>query len=238
MERALVMPVLAALLFAAACRGEAGTTEVDTRPSARFVNATTGSGSGGFTINGQFAPGSALAPGQATQTCSNVDPGTTIFGFGPASSGGNALSGSPVVTSNDETIAAGGRYIVVAAGTAANPSLFVFGNGFSGELTTNQAAVRFVSLVPATGTGATNYVFYRGEIGATSPLALNLPFGVQSGYSVVPSGASTFSAMQVPGNVTLVPSSSATLQGGSVNTIALVRDASGGFQLIHIPRCS
>ena len=65
MNRILAMPVLAALLFAAACGGADGPTEVDTRPSVRFVNATTGSGSGGFTTNGQFAIGSAVAPGQA-----------------------------------------------------------------------------------------------------------------------------------------------------------------------------
>jgi hypothetical protein len=239
MNRVHIMPVLASLLLAAACGGDSPTeTATDTRPSVRFVNATTGSGSGGFTINGQFAAGSALAPGQAAQTCSKVDPGTMIFGFGPANSGGTGLSGNPIVTSNNETIAAGGRYTVVATGSATNPSLFVLGTGFSGDLSTSQAAVRFVSFVPATGTTVPNYVFYRGEIGATSPLALGLPFGFTSGYSVVPSGTSTFSAMQTPGNIILVPSSSITLQAGTVNTIALLRDASGGNQLLNIPRCS
>jgi hypothetical protein len=239
MKKTRIMPALASLLVAAGC-GEDGPTdptEVDTRPSVRFVNATTGSGSGGFTINGQFATGSALAPGQATQTCSKIDPGTTIFGFGPASSGGAGLSGNPLVTSNNETIAAGGRYTVVATGSATSPSLFVYSNTLSSDLATNQAAVRFANFAPDKGTEVYNYVFYRGAIGATTPLALNMPFGAISTFSIVPSGANTFSVLQVPGHTTVLENVAATLQGGSINTMALVPNASGGFQLMSLPRC-
>lgn len=238
MQKVLIMPVLASLLVAAGC-GEDGSTdptEVDTRPSVRFVNATTGPGSGGFTINGQFATSSALAPSQAMQTCSKVDPGTTIFGFGAANSGGTGLSGNPLVTSNNETIVAGGKYTVVATGPAASPSLFVFANTLSSELATNQAAVRFANLAPNTGTTVNNYVFYQGAIG-TTPLAINMPFGAVSTFSIVPSGAGTFSVLQVPGHTPVIEGSAATLQGGSINTMALVRNASGVLQLMHLPRC-
>ncbi len=240
MERAPVMPVLVAVLFAAACGGGDGPTEADARPSVRFVNATTGSGSGGFTINGQFAAGSALVPGQAMQTCSKVDPGTTIFGFGAANTSGTGLSGNPIVTSNNETIAAGGRYIVVATGSATNPSLLVFSSTLSSELGADQAGLRFANFVPNTGTTVYNYVFYRGAFaGGASPLAINVPFGGISTFSIVPSGATTFSVLQVPGhNILIDGGSPATLQGGSVNTMALVPNASGGLQLIHLPRCS
>jgi len=238
MKRTRGTPVLVAVLFAVGCGEGDGPTAADMRPDVRFVNATTGSGGGGFTINGQFAAGSALVPGQAMQSCAKFTPGTTVFGFGAAISGGTGLSGNPVVTSNNENIAGGGKYTVVATGSAANPTLFVYGTSFSGDLSTSQAAVRFVSLVPPTGTTVSNYVFYQGAIGATSPLALGLPFGLTSAYSVVPSGAGTFSAMRTPGNVILVPSGLVTLQGGSVNTIALIQNASGGHELLHIPRCS
>lgn len=239
MNRFVIMPVVAAALFATACGGEDGPTEVDTRPSVRFVNATTGSGSGGFTANGQFATGSALASGQAMQTCSRIDPGTTVFGFGAANSGGTGLNGNALVTSNNETLVAGGKYTVMATGSAANPSLFVFGNTLSSELGTNQAAVRFANFAPNTGTTVYNYVFYTGSIaGGNSPLALNIPFGGISTFSLVPSGATTFSVLQVPGhNIIMDGTSSATLQGGSVNTMALVLNASGGLQLMHLPRC-
>jgi hypothetical protein len=78
MKKVLIMPVLAAALIATACGEDGGPTTVDTRARVRFFNATTGmTGSGGFTTNGQFAAGSALAFGQSTQTCSRVDAGST-----------------------------------------------------------------------------------------------------------------------------------------------------------------
>jgi hypothetical protein len=98
--------------------------------------------------------------------------------------------------------------------------------------------VRFISLAPTTGGTAANYVFYLGDIGASSPLALNMPFGIRSAYSVVPSGANKFSAMRTPGNVIVDPGTTITLQPASANTIALVPNASGGSQLILLPRCS
>ena len=237
MAKVSLVPLLAAALFVAAC-GEDGPTGVDdTRASVRFVNATTGPGGGGFTANGQFAAGSALAAGQVTQSCSQVEPGTTIFGFGAANAGGGGLSGNPVVTSNGETLVAGGKYTVVATGPAASPSLFVFPNTLSSELATNQAAVRFANFAPNPGTTVNNYVFYHGAIAGNSPVALNIPFGALSTFSIVPSGASTFSVLQIPGHTPVIESSPATLQGGSVNTMAVVRNPSGALQLLHLPRC-
>ena len=239
MNTVVIMPALAALLFASACGGEDGPTTVDTRVSVRFVNMTSGmSGSGGFTANGQFVAGSALASGQVAQTCSKLDGGQTSFGFGAVNTGGTGLSGNELTTLVNETISAGGDYTVVAAGPATSATLHLLSNGFSGSLGTNQVAVRFMNLAPTTGTTVFNYVFYLGEIGKTAPLATNIPFGIASAYTVVPSGTSTFSALQIPGATTAVPGSTFTLQGGSVNTIALVRNASGDFQLINLPRCS
>ena len=235
MRKAAIVSAVASLVFAAAC-GESGTTEADTRPLVRFVNATAVS-SGGFTANGLFVAGSALASDQAAQTCSRIDAGSTSFGFGAANAGGTGLSGSALVLSTNETIVAGGSYTVVATGTASNPTLFVFSNTFSGELTASQAAVRFAQFLPPAGTTASNYFFYRGAIG-TTPLALNMPFGAISTYTVVTSGANTFSVLRVPGNVTVIQSSDATLQAGSVNTMALVPTASDGVQLLHLARCS
>ena len=70
MKKLLIMPVLAAVLFAAACNGDGDTTPETPTASVRFFNATTGmADSGGFTTNGQFTTGSAPAFGQPTQTC-------------------------------------------------------------------------------------------------------------------------------------------------------------------------
>jgi hypothetical protein len=64
MKRVVIMALLAAAPFAAACGGDGDPTAVDTTARVRFFNATTGmTGGGGFTTNGQFATGSALASG-------------------------------------------------------------------------------------------------------------------------------------------------------------------------------
>jgi len=236
----VIMPALGALLFAAACSGEDAPTATDTRVSVRFVNMTTGlSGNGGFTANGQFVPGSALASGQVAQTCAKLDGGKTSLGFGAVNTGGTGLSGNVLALLADETISAGGDYTVVAAGPATTPTLHLFSNGFSGSLGANQAAVRFVSFVPATGTTVYNYVFYSGAIeGGNAPLVTNLPVGVPSAYVVLAVGANSFSALQTPGATILLSGTPVTLQASSVNTIALVRNGSGDFQLIKLPRCA
>jgi hypothetical protein len=206
--------------------------------SVRFVNWTTGTtGSGGFTANGQFVTGSAVAPGQASSTCTQLAPGKFFLSFGLANASGTALNGNPLAVLNEETISAGGDYTIVAAGPATSPLLLLLVNNFSGSLGTGSAAVRFMSLAPTTGGTVFNYVFYLGDIGATSPLALNMPFGIHSAYSIVPSGANKYSALRSPGNVTVDPGSTITLPPASASTIALIPDASGGLRLTRLPRC-
>lgn len=244
MKKALVMPVLAALLFAAACGGEATTPGVPptTGPpaSVRFFNATTGmTGSGGFTTNGQFAAGSALAFGQSTQTCSAVNPGSTSFGFGAASPGGTGLSGNALATLSAQTVTARGNFTVAATGSATtSPKLFMLDNNFSGSLGTNQAAVRFVNLAPGSGTTANTFNGYLGTYGGIHAqlIATNIPVGSSTEFTIVPSGPHVFSILQ--GQNVVILGSTATLQAGTVNTIAIVPNTSGGFQLISIPRCS
>ena len=238
MRKVLIMPVLAAALFAAACGEDGDPTTVDTRPSVRFFNATTGlTGTGGFTTNGQFATGSALAFGQTT--CSKVSEGPTSFGFGAANSGGTALNGNVLATLANQSITAGGNYTVAATGSATSPTMFLFDNSFPGTLGTSQAAVRFVNLVPATQTNANILAVFIGTFGAGGTLAgNNIAVGVPTAFTTVPSGSNAFSVLRnhevelTGGPATL------NLQGGSVNTIAIVQNTSGSLQLINLPRCS
>jgi hypothetical protein len=238
MKKIHMLPVLASLLVVAAC-AENGPV-VDARPSVRFVNATTGlPGNVGFTMNGQFVSGVALAPGQATQTCSRLDAGTTAFGFGAVNAGGTGLSGNQLASTDNQNLQAGGDYTAVATGPAANPTLFVFVNSFSGQLGSNQAAVRYVNLAPTTPGGTVyNYVVFIGALGGSTPVATNLAFGIPTGYSAVASGATTFSVLQTPGHTTIAENSPATLEAGTANTMAIVPNASGGLQLIHLTPCS
>lgn len=241
MKKALATPVLAAVLLAAvtlaaACGDGGGTTEGGSRASVRFFNGATGlTGGGGFTTNGQFASGSALAFGQMTSSCATVDAGTTSFGFGAANTGGSGLSGGALATLSSQTIPAGGNFTVVATGSAASPALFLLDNGFAGPLATNQAAVRFVNLAPGTANPFTVFTGVLGNGGVL--LATDIAVGAPTTFRTVPSGANAFTILN--GHDIVVSGGAATLdlQGGSVNTVAIVPNGSGGFRLVNIPRC-
>ncbi len=239
MKSVVVMPLLAAALFAAACGGDGDPTAVDTTARVRFFNATTGmAGSGGFTTNGQFATGSALAFGQSTQACATVNAGSTSFGFGAANTAGTGLSGNALSTLNNQSITAGGNYTVVATGSATSPTLFLLDNTISGSLGTNQAAVRFVNLAPGTGTTANTFVVFTGTIGAGGTItATDIAVGSPTTFNTVASGPNAFTILNDHEIVIVGSAATLNLQGGNVNTIAIVPIESGGFQLINIQRC-
>ena len=238
MKKVLVMPVLAAVLFASAC-GNDGPTVAGPTASVRFFNAAMGmTGSGGFTMNGQFATGSALAFGQSTAACSKVDASATSFGFGAANTGGTGLSGSALATLENQSITDGGNFTVAAAGSAASPTLFLLDNNFSGTLAASEAAVRFVNLAPATGTTPNNFTVLKGVLGQGHTLVQgNIAVGAPTTFSIVTSGSNVYTILR--GHTTVVSGSAATLnlQAGSVNTVAIVPNTSDGFQLINIQRC-
>jgi hypothetical protein len=235
MKKVLMVPVLAAALFAAACGG--GSTEVDLTPRVRFFNATTGmTGSGGFTTNGQFA--TALAFGQAAQSCATLDPGTTSFGFGAANPAGTGLSGAAISTLNNQSITAGGNYTMVATGSAASPQLYLLDNNYSASLNTNQAAVRFVNLAP--GPASLPYIFYVftswPPVQDGALFEPSLLVGSPSKFRPVASGTTSFTTI-IGHAMETVNTNPVNLQAGTVNTIAIVPNPSGGHQLIVIPRC-
>ena len=239
MKMISIGPVLVAVLFAAACSEDDSTGPTGPTARVRFFNATTGmTGSGGFTTNGQFATGSALPFGQAAQSCATVSAGATSIGFGTAAAGGTGLSGTPLATLGNQSLASGGTYTVVATGSATSPTLYLLDNSYSGTLASNQAAVRFVNLAPGTGTTANAFVVYQGAFGSgQSPIEINIAVGAPTQFRVVTSGANTFAALQTPGHNVVIPSVTLTLQGGSVNTLAIVPTTSGGYQMLNIPGC-
>ena len=237
MKKVLLMPVLAAALFAGACSEDGSPIIVVPSASVRFFNATTEmTGRGGFTTNGQFATGSALAFGQSTQTCSNVKAGSTSFGFGAANTGGTGLGGNALATLENQSITEGGNYTVAAMGSATSPQLFLFANTFSGTLGTNQAAVRFVNLVPGAATPSNNFFVIKGAFGGPM-VHSNIAPGVATTFEIVSSGANAYTITR--GHQTVISGSDATidLSAGTINTMAIVPNTSGGFQLINIPRC-
>jgi hypothetical protein len=237
MKNGLVMPVLAAVLCTAACGGD-GPTASGPSARVRFFNATTGmTGSGAFTANGQFVSGSALAFGQATQSCPTVAAGSTSFGFGAASTGGTGLSGNALGMLNDQRITDGGSFTMVVTGSATSPQLYLLDNSFPGTLASNQAAVRFVNLAPGPNPIPNVFVvFANGLPPQGSLIASNVFVGTPTAFRTVTSGANAIMAM-VGHDLSTRTDATLNLQAGTVNTIAIVSRPSGGFQFINIPRC-
>ena len=237
MKTVLIMPVLGALLLAAAC-GDDGPTDVSTTARVRYFNATMGmTGSGAFTTNGQFVAGSALAFGQSTPTCAPADPGATSFGFGTANAGGTALTGNALVTLNNQTVAANGNYTFVATGSAASPQLYLLDNSFAGSMSSNQAAVRFLNLAPGPNTIPNIFgVFAGGLPPAGTIIQLNMLVGAPTEFKTVTSGPNAFTYL-IGHQLETLTDVTVNLQAGTVNTLAIVPKTSGGYELINIPRC-
>lgn len=238
MKKLLIVPVLAAALLAGACGDEGDPTAVDTRAQVRFFNAVWNAPDGiGFTTNGQFATGSALGYGQSSQTCSRVNAGNSIFAIGPANPGGTGLSGGELASLTNQTVTDGGNYTVLAGGQAIHPSVILLDNRVPGTLGTNEAAVRFVNLA---ATSQFPFTVLKGTVGngPTTVLQTDIAFRSATPLSSVTSGSNAYTILY--NHEVAISGNDATLnlQGGTVNTIAIVRKQSGDFQLINIPACS
>jgi hypothetical protein len=99
--------------------------------------------------------------------------------------------------------------------------------------------VRYDNLAPGPDAGNT-YVVFKGAIGASPPLATDIAVGLPTPFSAATAGANTFTILKLPGHVVVVEGSAGTLdlQPGSVNTVAIIQNASGGFELLDIRSCS
>ena len=110
-------------------------------------------------------------------------------------------------------------------------------NSISGSLGTNQAAVRFVNLAP--GTANPFFTVFTGVLGAGGTITTTwIAAGAPTTFNTVTSGSNAFTILS--GHDIVIARSAATLnlQGGSVNTLAMIPNTSGGFQLINLPRCA
>lgn len=239
MKKGMMLPLLAAAVFAGACEEDGDPTQVSTSANVRFVNAVTGmSGNSGFMAGGTFVSGTALGFGQQTSQCTTVNSGSAVpIAFGTANSAGTALQGSALLTAN-QNLSAGGNFAVVAAGSNTNPQIFLLNNNFSGSLGTNQAAVRFVNLAPGTSTTTNTFNVFTGTSTTGTPTANSIAFGTPTSFNTVTSGTNTFTITNGGTSVITGSAGQLNLQAGTVNTIAVIPNTtSGGFQLINITRC-
>jgi len=79
---------------------------------------------------------------------------------------------------------------------------------------------------------------FTGVLGASGTItATDIAVGSPTTFNTVASGSNAFTILD--GHDIVIEGSAATLnlQGGTVNTVAIVPIESGGFQLINIQRC-
>ena len=239
MKKVLIMPVVSALLFVAACGDDGDPTTVDNRPQVRFFNAVWNAPDGiGFTMNGQFAAGSALAYGQSTQTCSRLSAGNATFGIGLANPSGTGLSSDVLESLLNQSITDGGNYTVLAGGQAIHPSVVLLDNSLSTTLSTNQAAVRFVNLAASS---EFPFTVLKGTLGSgsTTIVQTDIAFRAATPFSTVTSGSNPYAILYDHQPVISGSDATLNLQAGTVNTVVIVRDpATNNFVLRNVPSCS
>ncbi len=93
---------------------------------------------------------------------------------------------------------------------------------------------------PAYGDSVSDSVTLAGaspDAGGTLTVT-NFAVGAPTTFNTVASGANAFTILNGHDIVVSGSAATLTLQGGTVNTLAIVPNTSGGFQLINLPRCS
>jgi hypothetical protein len=230
MKKVLIMPAVVAALFATAC-GDSP-TDGDSTAKVRFFSTVWNAPDGiGFTVNNEFAAGSAVAYSRSSANCSEVDAGNATFGIGIPNASGTALNSAVLATADDQAIRGGGNYTVLAGGNVIHPSVILLDNSVSGTLGANQAAVRFVNL-------AASAEFPFTVMKGTTVVGSNVAFRGATPFSTVTSGANEYTIMYNNTAAIAGPAGTLNLQGGSVNTVVIVRTLAGLFELITVPSCS
>ena len=231
-----VIPVLALAALGMAACDDGDTTEPRETASVRFVNAVSGASGNLILTANDDAVGSALAFGSFSNACALVDAGDDIdLAFGTANTGGTGIASTLGTSTVD--LATGGNFTIVAAGTAANPQLFVLNNTTTAPTGSN-AALRFISTVP--GTDAFDVFLSSNGTTLTTPIATNLTFGgTGSGFVTLPAGTGTLVFTDAgTTDVALTVPSTTTLTAGQVGTVLLAPNAAGtGFQTINLSGC-
>jgi hypothetical protein len=230
MKTATIMFVFAAALSAGTCDSEP--TGNRARMDVRFVNAIPGLGSDvGFMANHAFVSGSVVPFPGTSATCSRINPGsaTVTLAFGTINAARTELSGPPL-ESGEYIRDPGGNYALIAHGTPDQPKLGFYSNATGVTPSANQAAVRFLALVPSTG-----YDIFVGT-NTNQPDARTF-YDQASLFILVSAGVNSFRFRDGTGTDVAVPSNTFNLPAGSYSNIALFPSGNGDFQLMLISVC-
>ena len=145
MRNSARFPVLLAILVVVACDDNNGGVliPVQNQATVRFVNAIPGTSNLGFTFNG-VSQGGTLAFQGSTQ-CLRLNTSASSFAF-------NTSGTTGVNRTFTQTLVAGSRYTILAAGTASNPSVIALTDE-SVTAASGRARVRVINATSSADTG-------------------------------------------------------------------------------------
>jgi hypothetical protein len=202
------------------------TTGPTNQATVRFVNASSVAGLN-FTANG-VAGGQNVAFNAPSQ-CFGVNAGSATFGATVA--GGTTAFG----TNATQTLATGGRYTVVATGSATAPQYMVMSDAAAAPVA-GRARLRVVNAVP--GTTASDIFVTAPDAAAGTPGAANVSYGAASTFLDVPAGQTqirfantgtqTFTYTGTPFNVTA---------GETTTVIVAPGTTPGTFRTVLVAPC-
>jgi len=216
----------AVVLTTTACSDDNNGTAPNTA-QVRFVNAQTG-GTGSLALNTNGTAGSAVAY-QAGGSCQTVTAGNTSLSFA-ASNGTGATTTIPA-----QTFSAGGRYTVVATGSAAAPQYLVLNDATTSTAASGRAWLRVVNTV-----GATPFDVYIGAPGAALGTSVqnSTTFNTSYPYLNVPAGSTQVNVTGAGVQTILGTSSTLSLASGTPQTVFFTPAAGlGTYTSFAVPSC-
>jgi hypothetical protein len=218
----LAAALLCPALIACDDKDTTGTTQ---QAQVRFVNATNVAGLN-FTANG--AAGAQNVVFGTPSACQAVNAGTANFGATVA--GGTTAFGGTAT----QTLTGGGRYTVVALGTAAAPQYVVL-NDAATTPTAGRARLRVINAVPGS-TSDIHVTAPNATLGTASGTSIG--FGAGTTFLDVPAGETQI-RFTAPGTQTVSYGGTPfTVTAGQTRTVIIAPDATPNtFRTVTVQPC-
>jgi hypothetical protein len=163
----------------------------------------------------------------------------TMTSYVPMSPGGYSLTTDKAGTrqtlvANNDTLVAGKQYTEIIGSGLANLQQTVFLDQ-SAPAPAGHIAVRLINEATRSGAVDVYLVPTSGRLTNTSPIAVNMNFGVNSGYIDVPEGTYAIDVVQTgttltSSTVTLLSGSQVEYASGAVRTVVLIDQETVGAQ--------
>jgi hypothetical protein len=222
-SRTLLALALAAPALAAC---DSSTEPGNAQATVRFVNATNDVAGLNFNVNGQSST-QGVTFGSMSQ-CVTTAAGSATFGA--ARVGATTNLGAGV----SHTLQAGGRYTVVATGTAAAPQYLVLHDA-AATPGSGRAGLRVVNA--ATGAAASDVHVTAPNAALGTASATNIGFNAGTTFLDVPAGQAQIRLTNAGTQTAWYTGQAFNLTAGQTSTVIISRDAAGTLRAQTIQPC-